>query len=208
MKPTHIFPIPMLEVALLLIIFTLAHPVLAEREITGSITHSNGIPAAGLRVEAWDYDALPDPNDDFMASSLTGPDGSYTLAYEEGDWDQDFFSPANRRPDIYIIVYKQINNQWVKVKSTRTNPRNNVSLNILNLGSEDVTTISGRATDAGGRPMPGITVEPLMQTRGMPLAMTLWEKPVLMLRVITRYGMNMTNGMPTLVHLPTGRISI
>ena len=64
------------------------------------VEESTNHPVDGVRVEAWDKDF---GTDDYLASAITGPNGAFTITFDESmfeDWGFESY------PDLYFKVYR------------------------------------------------------------------------------------------------------
>ena len=80
------------------------------RRIYGRINVEGGIPSGTeMRVTAWDADV---DDDDRMGTVKVAVDGSYSIDYEDVNWD---WSPVRLgsgwRPDVYVVV------EWLDERS-------------------------------------------------------------------------------------------
>lgn len=78
----------------------------AKRTISGTVTLSDGRPAVGYRVKAWDDDTGSD--DDELGRDTTNASGRYKIRYEDKGWDGPATDVTTSwRPDVYVTVEKK-----------------------------------------------------------------------------------------------------
>jgi endonuclease/exonuclease/phosphatase family metal-dependent hydrolase/5-hydroxyisourate hydrolase-like protein (transthyretin family) len=131
-------------------------PAWAERIISGTITDPWGRPASGYLIKAWDEDG--GSKNDFMKQAQTDSQGRYTIGpYEKKHWDTALPGSDKWRPDIFIEVYANIKNRWVKVKQSKTySDRKHTEDTRIDL---QLTGIMGRIQyEKTGKPASGVLV--------------------------------------------------
>ncbi len=93
----------------------------AKGPVYGTIKYSDGKPAAGVRVRAFDYDGMGElDKNDRVGEATTGPDGSYKILVEGKHWDPAPHNVTTWRPDVFITVLRNVGGQWVRVGKSRT----------------------------------------------------------------------------------------
>lgn len=71
--------------------------------IKGKIVNSNGKPINNLLIQAMDSDQklFEDYNDDMLESSMTNPDGSFQISFDDSAFADSWIE---RKPEIYLIL--------------------------------------------------------------------------------------------------------
>ena len=77
-----------------------------EFRITGRVLDQTGQGIEGLRIEAWDKDALID---DLLGSALSGKSGSFTIEFDKRYYQEIIF---DRKPDLYFKIFQ--NDELIK----------------------------------------------------------------------------------------------
>jgi len=94
--------------------------------INGQIRDQRGRPARDLKVMAFDSDAN---RDDYMGRAYTSRSGKFVLRYKNKNWDRGYLGRKSY-PDIYIIVYKRLQNKWHKIYQSRIYKDHNKKRNL------------------------------------------------------------------------------
>jgi len=144
------------------------------RRIFGKINVEGGIsPGTKMKVIAWDADV---DDDDRMGTAEVADDGSYSIDYEEVNWD---WSPGRLgsgwRPDIYVVVewFDERRGEWLEVARSKVysdqDVREDKEIDLsVTLPHTNTTTIYGWVTDGDGRPLEGFSVTAWDEKGGAP----------------------------------------
>ena len=89
--------------------------------IQGTIRESNGQPARGILVRAWDEDDILGGKHDFLNEAYTDSQGRYFIMYEGKHWDPAPHGNTVWRPDIFIKVLRKVGRYgWVRIHQSKT----------------------------------------------------------------------------------------
>lgn len=92
----------------------------AKGPVYGTIKFSDGKPAAGVLVRAFDHDGMGDlDKNDFIGDSITNAKGEYSIQIEAKHWDPAPHNVTTWRPDVFITVLRNVG-VWVKVDHSKT----------------------------------------------------------------------------------------
>lgn len=118
--------------ALIIITGSEAWAKFAKGPVYGQIKFSDGRPASGVLVRAYDDDGQGDLNkNDKIGQTTTDANGNYTIPIESKHWDTDSLVSESWRPDVFITVLRNMG-EWVKVGQSKVfdNKKHRESLRI------------------------------------------------------------------------------
>ncbi len=119
----HKFAIPLALAAWIVLTALVPHSRAqdyAKGPVLGRITFTDGKPAAGVRVRAFDHDGTGDlDKNDFIGETTTDAQGDYSIRIEAKHWDPAPHNITTWRPDVFITVLRNVG-VWVKVGQSKT----------------------------------------------------------------------------------------
>ena len=117
------------------VVASYSSPVWAKHHVLGKITFSDHKPASGVLVVAKDSDGMGDlDKDDKMGQAITDAQGHYNIDFTGKSWDTKIPGSDSWRPDIFIVVFRNVGGQWARVAKSNVHKdwkmRNDLTINL------------------------------------------------------------------------------